>query len=73
MRVTSLDQDVLFGPDYEERRGEREPVETLEVDVVSIQDIEGTRFGDDLVMSKNSIMLKTQVIRLPGRIALRRR
>ena len=49
MRVAPLEQNVLFGPHHEEGRAEREHVESLEIDVAAVHDVECTGLGRDLI------------------------
>jgi hypothetical protein len=49
MRVAALDQDVGFCAHDEECRVERELIETLEIDVAAVHDVEGASLDEDLV------------------------
>ena len=49
MGIAALQQNVLLGSSHEERRGERQPVEPLEVEIAAIHHVEGASFRRDLI------------------------
>src|SRR5207237_6528160 len=49
MRVSALDQDIGLGAHNEEGRAEREDVETLEIHVAAIHDVERSGLRRNLV------------------------
>jgi hypothetical protein len=49
MGIAALQQNVLLGARHEERGGERQPVESLEVEISAIRYVEGARLGRDLI------------------------